>query len=184
MATVEFVEFVASHSFTRQATNGTTVEWHQEDESAVTCKAEAVAIVQRTIDFWLPMLADNIQHRQQVSRTEAERQSLEIFRTQFTVMITTPFCPPVAAMRRGFYVQPVGAEVARKVAIAHWRMAGASEPAPLWPPPWFQASTRVCGTGIALSYTACGTSHGKPSLPYVPLRVMLWPKARHAPIMK
>lgn len=75
------IDKLSKNTFTRQKADGTTVEWHQEDESAVQSKAEAVAMVQRTIDFWLPMLVRDLQVQNNLSLSDAIAQAQLSFST-------------------------------------------------------------------------------------------------------
>lgn len=85
------VKQIASRKFTHQTADGKTVEWQQEDESAVKDKAEAVAMVQRTIDFWLPKIADNLALHRNMPKAEAEILARRIFQENLTDMLTQPF---------------------------------------------------------------------------------------------
>jgi hypothetical protein len=82
---------IAAQTFTRQKSDGTIVEWHQEDESAVISKAEAIAVVQRTIDFWLPKVATEIQQQRNIPFAEALASAQQSFLDGFSEMMSQPF---------------------------------------------------------------------------------------------
>lgn len=82
---------IAERSFTRRKADGTVVEWHQEDELAVKTKAEAVAMVQRTIDFWLPSLVHDLQIARNLALPDAISLATTTFSTSFEEMLANPF---------------------------------------------------------------------------------------------
>lgn len=84
-------DMIASQRFTRQKPDGTIVEWHQEDESAVTSKAEAVAMIQRTIDFWFPYLVASLQQQKGMSLPDAVAMAEQSFTKNFIKMLRNPF---------------------------------------------------------------------------------------------
>lgn len=81
----------ASQKHTRIKADGTVAEWQQEDESAVTTKAEAVGMVQRTIDFWLPQMVNDIVANRGISREEATALATKHFHAASEQMVAEPF---------------------------------------------------------------------------------------------
>lgn len=65
------VERIASQKFSRRRPDDSIVEWQQEDETAVTSKAEAVAMVQRAIDFWVPKAASDLHAQRGIPKAKA-----------------------------------------------------------------------------------------------------------------
>lgn len=85
------VRMIASNVWSATKADGTVVEWQQEDENAVTSKAEAVAMVQRTIDFWLMKLLDDICRSRKISLEEAKIEAGKAFRTSMLNTLTEPW---------------------------------------------------------------------------------------------
>lgn len=100
------VEFIASQTHTRVKADGSIVEWHQENELAVTSKAEAIGMVQRTIDFWLPQLVTDLQQQRKYSLSAAEDVARRSFITNIEKMMDQPF-----AQRWGFTIADFTFEV-------------------------------------------------------------------------
>lgn len=88
---VDNYQYVATHRFTRTKPDGSTVEWQQEDESAATSKAEAVGMVQRTIDFWVPKLADDLQFKRGLPKVAAWRLARQNFEKTVVASLNNPF---------------------------------------------------------------------------------------------
>jgi hypothetical protein len=70
-ASAATVEYVATQQFAYERTDGSVHRWHQEDESSVTKREDAIAMLQRTIDFWVPKLARDLQVERNVSAAQA-----------------------------------------------------------------------------------------------------------------
>jgi hypothetical protein len=55
----EAVDYVKTHVFVHHdLITGKELTWYQENESAILTKAEAIEVLQRTVDFWLVKLRD------------------------------------------------------------------------------------------------------------------------------
>ena len=78
-----------SHHYTKA--DGTTVEWHQENESAVRNKQEAVDMVQRTIDFWVPRLASDLVKMKGLSPDDAKVSAKKVFAGTLQMHLLEPF---------------------------------------------------------------------------------------------
>lgn len=81
----------ASKTHTRTKADGTVLTWKQEPESDVKIKEEAVAQMQRTIDFWLPQLIDDVAKKHGITRVEAVAIASRHFRTSTVTMLEEPF---------------------------------------------------------------------------------------------
>jgi len=85
------VEQIASTHFRRVRADGVVIaEWHQEDEDAATSKAEAVGMIQRTVDFWMGHMIYEMQ-KGGIPLEEATANVTRIFRTNLLKTITSPF---------------------------------------------------------------------------------------------
>lgn len=84
-------EMIASHVWIARKADGTVVEWHQEDENSVTSKAEAVAMVQRTIDFWLLKLVADIQQSRKIPLEDAKTAACHSFRATMLGTLVQPW---------------------------------------------------------------------------------------------
>jgi hypothetical protein len=85
------VEQIASQIFTRKRADGTTLIWHQENESAATSKADAIGMVQRTLDFWIPQVADDLVEKRGITRVEALAAAKLVWRSGMAGMLAQPF---------------------------------------------------------------------------------------------
>lgn len=90
MASLE--NHIATNIFYRVNHKGETVQWQQENESAVTHRADAVAIIQRTINFWLPKITTDLINEQGMSIEVARALAQDHFeRTLLKMILTSPF---------------------------------------------------------------------------------------------
>jgi hypothetical protein len=85
------VVYIASRKWSRRKADGTTVEWQQEDESIATSKADVIGMLQRTIDFWLPQLVQDLHEQTGVTLDTAKASSLANFRTSLSAMLDRPW---------------------------------------------------------------------------------------------
>jgi hypothetical protein len=96
------IQHIATHRFSRIKADGTVVEWQQEDESAVTSKTEAVGMVQRTIDFWLPALVDDLQRLRGFPRVVAMQMAHQSFEQTVDESLSSPFAKRWQLSREDF----------------------------------------------------------------------------------
>jgi hypothetical protein len=83
--------FIASQVWRhRDSVTGDELMWVQEDEEAVTTKTEAVAMIQRTIDFWKIKLRDDLMSQRGLSRPDAEQGAIQTFHRQFGTSLQEP----------------------------------------------------------------------------------------------
>ena len=95
------VEQIAAQVWTHCTRDGTVIFWHQEDENAVQTREEAIAMVQRTINFWAVKLIDDLQTQQHMTQDQATTVARKTFRTNIHNMAkAAPF-----AQRWGFTVE-------------------------------------------------------------------------------
>lgn len=80
----------ALRKFTRRKADGTIEEWQQEDVSGVTCKADAVAMIQRTINFWLPQAIQSVHIYHNRPLEEAKQLGVTMFKKNLREMINEP----------------------------------------------------------------------------------------------
>jgi hypothetical protein len=85
------VALIASTTFQRRRADGTLHEWHQEDESAVTTKEECIGVIQRTIDFFIPKMAEDLRAQKGLPPNLAIARARLIMRTGMIEMIDQPF---------------------------------------------------------------------------------------------
>jgi hypothetical protein len=85
------IQQIASHRWSRQKADGTTLEWEQEDESSVKCKADVVAMLQRTIDFWMPQLIHDMQNQKAMSLIDARLMAKQHFQITLSAMLSEPW---------------------------------------------------------------------------------------------
>jgi len=91
---------LATNVYQRTDSNGVVHIWYQEDENAVTSKAEAVDMVQRTIDFWLPQLAEDVAREFGLTPEQAQPKAQDSFKHTLSNMLCQPF-----AVRWGLTVE-------------------------------------------------------------------------------
>jgi hypothetical protein len=85
------VAIIAATKFQRRRADGTLHEWQQEDESAVTTKEECIGVIQRTIDFFIPKMAEDLRAQKGLPPGLAIARARLIMRTGMTEMIDQPF---------------------------------------------------------------------------------------------
>lgn len=90
-ASAATVEYVATQQFAYERTDGSVHRWHQEDESSVTKREDAIAMLQRTIDFWVPKLARDLQVERNVSAAQAIVMARTIFQETVPTLLKEPF---------------------------------------------------------------------------------------------
>jgi hypothetical protein len=84
-------EQVAAQRFTRRRADGSIAEWQQEDEAAVASKDEAVAIVQRTINFWIPKIAADLRTQKGLPMRLARPRARQVMQEGLKEMLSKPF---------------------------------------------------------------------------------------------
>lgn len=87
----ETYETLISNKFSYRKADGTVVEWQQEDEHAATTKAEALGMLQRTVDFWIPYITVQLRRKQKLSKKNAEIRARQVLREQMTQLVSQPF---------------------------------------------------------------------------------------------
>lgn len=85
------IAYVATTTFQRIRADGSVARWRQEDESAVQTKAEAVGMVQRTLNFWIPKAADDLVEQRGLKRVDAIKVARSMSRNGLRQMLDKPF---------------------------------------------------------------------------------------------
>jgi hypothetical protein len=85
------VEFIATHKFSYLKSDGTKVEWQQENENAATSKEQAVGMIQRAIDFWVPYIAGQLHRQKKISIQNAKVMADQSVRKNITLTLSQTF---------------------------------------------------------------------------------------------
>lgn len=86
------VNFIATNKFFHtDSVTGEVRSWQQEDEGAVATREEAVAVIQRTIDFWLPKLRDDLHISNGMALSDAATKAKKAFAQNINETLRSPF---------------------------------------------------------------------------------------------
>lgn len=90
--TKQAVDFVRSQQWSHvDSQTGVERHWQQEDEESCQSREEAVAMVQRTIDFWVPMMRDQLIEQKGMDVSNATRAAKMSFTQNIAARLDVPF---------------------------------------------------------------------------------------------
>lgn len=91
-STQEDIDFIRSQKWTHaDSQTGQERHWQQEDEDSCASREEAVAMVQRTIDFWVPMMRDQLMKQKGMNVSDANRAAKMSFTQNIIARLDVPF---------------------------------------------------------------------------------------------
>ena len=99
-------DVVSTQTFQRKKLDGTIVEWHQEEEDAIADREAAIAMVQRTITFWISHLVI-VSHQQQKQPLQiATKTAQDMFKQVLQNMMSSNFAKKWKLKLKDFNYDP------------------------------------------------------------------------------